>query len=48
MIARPLDDTLARLPGRDAADRLAQAARAAGTHDEAIDAVRLILEDILS
>ncbi len=48
MILRPLTEGVVHLAGREAADRLARAARTAATHDEAVDAVRLILEEILS
>ncbi len=48
MIVRAVRDESARLPGLDAADRLARAARDAATHADAIDAVRRVLEDILT
>jgi sulfate adenylyltransferase large subunit len=48
MIVRAVRDETARLPGLDAADRLARAARDATNHTEAIDAVRRVLEEILT
>jgi sulfate adenylyltransferase subunit 1 len=47
MIVRALRDETSQLPGLDAADRLARAAREADSHDDAIDAVRRVLEEIL-
>jgi hypothetical protein len=48
MIVRAVHDDTAWLPELDAADRLARAAREADSHEEAIDAVRRVLEDILT
>jgi sulfate adenylyltransferase large subunit len=47
MIAHPLDDAEPAL-ARDVAERLARAARAAGTHAAAVDAVRAVLEEVLT
>jgi len=47
MIAGALPDDV-RGVGQNTAERLAQAARAAGSDDEAIDAVRAMLEEILT
>jgi bifunctional enzyme CysN/CysC len=48
MIVRKLDETSASTPGSDAADRLARAARMAATETDAIEAVRRLLEEILT
>jgi len=48
MIVRAERSDTVRLPDRDAAERLARAAREAATHGEAIEAVRQVLEDILT
>ena len=48
MIVRAERNDSVRLPDRDAAERLARAAREAATHGEAIEAVRQVLEDILT
>ncbi len=48
MIVRAVHEDTAWLPQLDAADRLARAAREADSHEEAIEAVRRVLEDILT
>jgi sulfate adenylyltransferase large subunit len=48
MIVRKLDETAADLRASDAADRLARAARAAGSDADAIEAVQRLLEEILT
>jgi sulfate adenylyltransferase large subunit len=48
MIVRKLDETSGGAPGSDAADRLARAARTAATETDAIEAVRRLLEEILT
>jgi len=48
MIVRRLDDGVSGPRGLDAADRLARAARGAATESDAIDAVRRVLEEILT
>jgi bifunctional enzyme CysN/CysC len=48
MIVSRLEETTDIARGADAAERLARAARAAGTDAEAIDAVRRVLEEILT
>jgi sulfate adenylyltransferase large subunit len=48
MIVRAVLDETARVPGMDAADRLARAARDAANHADAVDAVRRVLEEILT
>jgi sulfate adenylyltransferase large subunit len=48
MIVRKLDDAQAGTHGIDAADRLARVARAAATEGEAVEAVRRVLEEILT
>jgi sulfate adenylyltransferase large subunit len=47
MIARPLADSEASA-GRDVAERLARAARAAGSDTAAVDAVQHVLEEVLT
>ncbi|MEN3337845.1 MAG: sulfate adenylyltransferase subunit 1 [Acidobacteriota bacterium] len=48
MIVRAVRDESTVLPGTDAADRLARAAREADSHAEAVAAVRRVLEEILT
>jgi sulfate adenylyltransferase subunit 1 (EFTu-like GTPase family) len=48
MIVRAVHEDTAWLPELDAADRLARAAREADSHAEAIEAVRRVLEEILT
>jgi bifunctional enzyme CysN/CysC len=48
MIVRRLNDAVSGPRGSDAADRLARAARAAATESDAIEAVRRVLEEILT
>ncbi len=48
MIVRAVTGDAADLPGRDAAGRLARAARAAVTDEQAIDAVLRVLDEILT
>jgi sulfate adenylyltransferase subunit 1 len=48
MIVRAVRDETAVVPGMDAADRLARAAREADSHDDAVAAVRRLLEEILT
>ena len=48
MIVRAVRDEASVVPGMDAADRLARAARDADSHSEAIEAVRRVLEEILT
>jgi sulfate adenylyltransferase large subunit len=48
MIVRRLDEDRAGTRGIDAADRLARAARAAATDGEAVEAVRRVLEEMLT
>jgi sulfate adenylyltransferase large subunit len=48
MIAEPLDDTAGRTRESSVADRIARAARGAATEREAVEAVRQLLEDILT
>ncbi|MGH7465922.1 MAG: elongation factor 1-alpha C-terminal domain-related protein, partial [Longimicrobiales bacterium] len=48
MIVRRLDEVGVGTRGIDAADRLARAARAAATEGEAVEAVRRVLEEILT
>jgi hypothetical protein len=45
---RAVRDEATVLPGTDAADRLARAAREADSHAEAVAAVRRVLEEILT
>ncbi|HYT68515.1 MAG TPA: GTP-binding protein [Vicinamibacterales bacterium] len=47
MIAQPLTDAEREIGG-DVAERLARAARAAGTHTAAVEAVRAVLEEVLT
>jgi sulfate adenylyltransferase subunit 1 (EFTu-like GTPase family) len=48
MIVRALDDTSVSTQGLAAAERIARAARSAPSEEAAIDAVRRLLEDILT
>jgi hypothetical protein len=48
MIVRRLEDAVSGPRGLDAADRLARAARGAATESDAIEAVRRVLEEILT
>ena len=48
MIVRAVRDETSVLPGTDAADRLARAAREADSHSDAVAAVRRVLEEILT
>ena len=48
MIVRAVRDETSAVPGIDAADRLARAAREADSHSDAVAAVRRVLEEILT
>jgi sulfate adenylyltransferase large subunit len=48
LVVRPVDEQRADAAGSDAASRLARAARSAATEREAVDAVRRVLEEILT
>jgi sulfate adenylyltransferase large subunit len=48
MIVRAVRDETSVVPGMDAADRLARAAREADSHSDAVAAVRRVLEEILT
>ena len=48
MIVRAVRDEPPPVPGIDAAERLARAAREADSHSDAVDAVRRVLEEILT
>jgi hypothetical protein len=48
MIAEVLSDAVGGQREASAAHRLARAAREAATHDEAVEAVRRVLEDLLA